>query len=796
LSQGDDTFGWLGERVRRLALGLTAMLVVARAYYPSEDASQGTGLIWVFAILATSALGVASWLFAGTTLLRWSWADAAVLALMVLVGTSSLHAAQRRPAITMAWEWGGLGLLYFLARNLPRTRAESATLAGALVATAVAVSTYGFYQTGVEFATLRRLFEARPDLVYFRLGIPSQGPGAEALRHRLMDSNEPFSTFALANSLAGFLVGPMALAFAVAAENLRKEGRGSRAVALAMAAVPGLAILACLLLTKSRSAWVGLFASIVVLGWRSRRVVPARVLAGAGLGMVVLLGALVAAGVASGRLDKEVLSQSGKSLRFRWEYWVGAWGVITDAPSPYASTGLAVLPGGPDPADAPRSARPFWSGLGPANFAIPYLAHKLPEASEEIQDPHDMVLEVWATGGLLAAIALLAAIGFGLREILGPPRPAPGEVSETDRVDRPGGKPRPDPTAPPGSAGWLLAMAGLGWIAVWVLGMLNPVTQGDLLARWLILGAAWGMAVVLGATLWRRRPIPAAGVGLGILALAINLLAAGGIGIPSVAMMLWVLLAIGLNLRDDRPCGRLRRVGGLGPAVLLACVWAMLAGTYYGAVMPFWRSEAALEEAEAAMALRPPAFEVAREALARSIEADRFNTRPWVALADLEYQFWRSPEGSRRKEPHWPKVLMAMDKALDPKWRDPNDLGLRRRQASFARIILANSAQDARPFELIALRGTIVKACRNAARIYPTSATIRAELAEASAELGMFPDAVREAKQALLLDSLTPHLDKKLPAGVRSFLKAQIPPWEEQAKQPPPKREDIRGAAR
>ena len=125
------------------------------------------------------------------------------------------------------------------------------------------------------------------------------------------------------------------------------------------------------------------------------------------------------------------------------------------------------------------------------------------------------------------------------------------------------------------------------------------MTQADLLARWLILGRRLGLAVVLGAPLWRRRPIPAAGLGVAVLALAINLLAAGGIGIPSVAMSLWVLLALGLNLRDDRPCGRLRDVGGLGPAIVLACVWAALAGTFFGAVVPSWKSEAALERANA-----------------------------------------------------------------------------------------------------------------------------------------------------------------------------------------------------
>ena len=110
------------------------------------------------------------------------------------------------------------------------------------------------------------MFQSNPDAAFFRLGIPPVGPAAEGLRHRLMDSNEPFSTFALANSLAGFLVGPMALGLAVALENLRREGKGSRLVALAMAAIPGLAMLTCLVLTKSRSAYLGLLAAVLVLG--------------------------------------------------------------------------------------------------------------------------------------------------------------------------------------------------------------------------------------------------------------------------------------------------------------------------------------------------------------------------------------------------------------------------------------------------------------------------------------------------------------------------------------------------
>ncbi len=752
------------------------MLFVARAYYWSEDAETGTGLIWVFALLGTSALAVFSFLFEGSAKLRWSWADGAVLLLMLLVGASTSHAPERRAAITMAWEWGGLGLLYFLSRNLPRTRAESATLAGVAVATAAAVATYGLYQVSVEFPQIRQVYLRDPAAVMAQMGITPGTPGAESLKQRVLYSNEAFSTFALANSLAGFLVAPLAVAFAVAIENLRREGRGSRAIAFTLAALPGLAMLICLILTKSRSAWAGLGVALVVLAWRARRVVPRRALIGAGLGFVLLLGSLVAAGLATKRLDVEVATQATRSLRFRWEYWVGAWGVITDAPSPYASTGLAALPTGPDPADVARTARTFWSGLGPANFAGPYLRHKLPQASEEIQDPHNMLLEVWASSGLVAMLALLAALAIGIREALGPPSgKEPAEATELE-----GEAPR--------STAWLLVMAGLGWIAVWVLGKLNPMTQGDLLARWLILGGTWAMAVFLGSALWRRRPIPGAGLGVGALALAVNLLAAGGIGVPSVAMMLWLCLALGMNIREDRACGRLREApGGLGPAVALACAWAMLAGSYYGAVVPFWKSEAVLAQGNALVGSRRPDFEGAREAYRQSIELDRYNVRPWLALADLEYAYWRTPEIARRKEPRWTKVLFALDDALDPVRRNPDNLAIRRRQAAYARRILDDLPADAKPFEILQLKATIVKACRRAAAIYPTNANLRAELAQASADIGMYPDAVREAKQALKLDGMTPHEDKKLSTRLRGLLAAQIPEWQAKADAPPPR---------
>ncbi|MGO9809268.1 MAG: O-antigen ligase family protein, partial [Isosphaeraceae bacterium] len=356
---GEASAATVGEQIRRLALGLFAALMTARAYWPSEiDPSQvsGSGLLWVLAMLIVAGLWVAASLCGGRFRFRWSWTDAAVVALVFLVGLSSTRGLDRRLAINLAWEWAGLGFAYVLARNLPRTRGESTVLAGALVATAVAVSAYGLYQARVEIPQLQERFRRTPGQVMQEAKVAVDSQRVSIFADRLLGSNEPFSTFGLANSLAGFLAGPLVLAVAMMIRNLADaKAPGSRWGVTGLAAAPLLCLLTCLLLTKSRSAWIGLFLAVAVLAWQERRKVPARLLLGAGLSGLALVVALVAVGMASGRLDREVLTQSPLSMRYRWEYWQGAWGVITEGAQGQA-------PG----------ASTFWSGVGPGNFGSHY----------------------------------------------------------------------------------------------------------------------------------------------------------------------------------------------------------------------------------------------------------------------------------------------------------------------------------------------------------------------------------------------------------------------------------------
>jgi O-antigen ligase len=774
---GEASTSMVGEQIRRLALGLFAALMTARAYWPSEidpNRVSGSGLVWVLAMLIVAGLWIASTLFGGRFRFRWSWTDAAVVALVFLVGLSSTRGLDRRLAINLAWEWAGLGFAYVLARNLPRTRGESTVLAGALVATAVAVSAYGLFQARVEIPQLRARFQKNPAQVMLEAKIPADPRHMRAFADRLIGSNEVFSTFGLGNSLAGFLVGPLVLAMAMRIRNLADaKAPGSRWGVIGLAAAPLLCILTCLILTKSRSAWIGLLLGLAVLYWQERRKVPTRLLLGSVLADLALLVALVGVGLATGRLDRAVLTQSSLSMRYRWEYWQGAWGVITETAR------------GQDP-----GASTFWSGVGPGNFGSHYLLHKLPWSSEEIQDPHDLFLEVWATAGFWALLALVAALALAFWNLLGPTATGPGEVDKArDRQRRrPGAVSRETapiaaaslPDRAPESLGWLAFSSGLGLVMVLLVGQMN-LFQGDLLVRWLVLAGSWLLAALLGLGFWRRVPLPATAFGAAVLACVVNLTAAGGIGMPAVALVLWMLIALGLNLRDDRPCGRLRDYTGRLPAVALAIVWSAMAGSFVGAITPFWRCEAALAGADEALAHRPPDFERAQAAYEFAKRADYYNPRPWLGDAYLQLLIWDS-RGSKPEDLRWRMISTLLMKAASLP-RNPNAWILHNERALVTRDLLRKLGHALAPNEIIPLQASVVEATRTASRQYPTNATLHARLAEASAEISMFRDASTEAEEALRLDAITPHPDKKLDKPQREYLEAKLPEWTEKAAQ-------------
>lgn len=784
MSPADDPLLRLGEWLRRAALGLTAALIVSRAYWPGayhDEAASGLGLGWTAGLLVASAMAIFGAFFAQSVRFRWSWTDLAVFALFGLVALSARQGANARVAINLAWEWVGVGLAFLLIRHLPRNDSESSALAASIAATAVALSAFGLYQVAVIQPETQRLYREDPEAALRMAGVPNDPVSRKHFEDRLLGSKEPTATFALANSLAGYLVGPAVLALALCGVRLTdRDRRSGRWTALLLASAPILLMLGCLLLTKSRSAWLGLAVALLVLAWRERRRVSARLAVGLGVGLIGLIALMIVAGIASGQLDWLVLTESTKSLRYRWEYWVGTWRLIWDGSSHW------------------------WLGVGPGNFAGPYLRHKLPQASEGISDPHNLFLEVWATAGLLAMLALLAAIGLALRDLLGPSR-------MIEPVDRRGvesnGQPDDFEAPAPKRAGWLVLVAGLGG---WLLAMalrpeLSPFAQslnpfeGDLM-RWVVLGAAWAWAVLMGLPLWNGTRLPSWAFGAGVLAILVNLLAAGGIGFATVALVLWALVAIGLNLRADRPCGRPRHVHGWLGSFGLAAVWAAIGGTFLGTVGPHWAAASAIDRAEAAMerarlvyqqAMRrlPPnltgserteaAFQAARPlyeraeaAFKRATEADHFASRPWIGRAMLEMEAWQAEgEPVRPDRIVWHRINSALQQAAKPP-RDPDSLEIQTLRARLATHVLNKSGWP--DFEHRTIQADRLDALRRAARLDPTDALLAAELSLALSDSGLASEAADQAREALRLDALTPHLEKKLPDEVRRVLRSRL----------------------
>jgi hypothetical protein len=292
----------------------------------------------------------------------------------------------------------------------------------------------------------------------------------------------------------------------------------------------------------------------------------------------------------------------------------------------------------------------------------------------------------------------------------------------------------------------------------------------------MILGSAWIMAVAFGLAIWRRLPLSSSALGAAALAVLVDLTAAGGISFPAVSLALWLPLALGMNLRGDRPCASLRTVGHRIPAFVLAALWAALVGTFVGTVGPHWRANAALADANDALRARPPEVNRAEAAYERAKVADPLSQRPWLGLAALDYQVWNE-RGAKPDDRRWWKIPIELFKANEPP-RPPDSWARHRDRAMMTSLLLKQAGSSLPPLKVTQYRADVVHASRTAARLYPTNPMLRARLAEASAEIGMMPDALKEGRAALELDGKTPHEDKKLEPSVRRWLQDRIPEWQ------------------
>ncbi len=625
---------------------MAAVLLCASGLWIGEEASDGRGLhIAALWMLLAALVAVRELLGSARSVEpRFGWADAGVLLVAVGHVLSSWHIEQasgdRRAAWNLTMEWCGLAGAWYTLRTVCQNVRDRTLIMETLLTLTVGLAALGIWQHQVTFprqagwyqerrlaldtalrtpggAALRQVQEITAE--FGRLGVPLDGASRVLWENRLLHSTEPLGPFALTNTLAGLLAA--GLIVAAARWPTAPSGLGQRVVM-------GLAILTlsyCLLLTKSRSAWLAAGFGLLILGLHTSRYGRLRLLVRAGLAAVGLLAVLMFGAARAGAIDREVILESPKSLQYRLFYWLGSLEMLAE--------------------------RPF-VGAGPGNFRQAYLPHKPDESSEEIRDPHNYLLEAWSsaglpglTGMLLFTIAMAAALwrdAGASRGLDGRARSAVAERSSASLISPTAGQ-RTRFLPPSGPAvcmacGWLL---DTGW---------------EWLSADSLLGKADDLLLLAGAVLmlFRRRLPEFSNATAGFAAAAavlVHLLASGGFGVSVVILMILVCGAAGSGAAAagqlqaagptvDRSGWQLimlrGRSGVIGAVALTAAVATVTLG-----IVPLMKSERALDVALALAADSSSGNDAAtvstRIAFCAAIAADPRRTGTRQAWAEYEF---------------------------------------------------------------------------------------------------------------------------------------------------------------
>ena len=461
-----------------------------------------------------------------------------LITLVLMRGSGDLRAA-----VNEYWWWLGGGVFWIAARRLLASTALRSALLAMLVALAAGEATLAAHQHWVSLPADRARFEASPDTYLDKLGIvaPEGSAERELFRARLSQGGAT-GTFALANSLGGFLLVGLVLASGMVVDlavHRHRAGSVNRAGSVIGAdrsrsqgwswwglAVAGGTLAMCtlgMLWGHSRSAMLG--GGIGIL-WGLAGPLLVRRMPHYGRGWVVwiAIGTLAALPFVLAAFPS-LWPSLPRTIEFRCQYWRSSAALLADAPL-------------------------LGAGLG--NFQDRYLRYRLDEASEGIADPHHWWVETLVAGGIPAGILLLLTLGWGGQASLR--RWEDGERGERFEI-----APEVTSESRAGESGafWPLAMA-VGALAGVVFSVWAWVREGVLPDPDGLLGAIVVAAVVGGVSFGIFKPRGASapsffrgpqddwspwlgGVALGLL---VHWTFAGGWTVPGTSLPWLVVTAI------------------------------------------------------------------------------------------------------------------------------------------------------------------------------------------------------------------------------------------------------------
>lgn len=767
--------------------------------WPVEDAVNGGGLHLVLLWTLLVALsGLVAWREQRDWFrnFRWTLADFGVLLLALghLLSTVMIFRdhGDRRSALNLCFEWGGLLVQWMLLRNIASVSVNtSRVLTSVVCSIAFGLAAFGIWQSMVFYPQQADWYRSRRQVLddahlqtqgvsasqaaqvleEFQLrGIPLEGTSRILWENRLLSSTEPFATFSLANTLAGILASSLVIMLSVIVSGWAKPAeRPSWRRWLLL--LPMLVVAWCLVLTKSRSGWVGCLVAVgllLALRWKadgSRRLIVAGGVAG--LTACVLFGLAAMSGV----IDKEVILESPRSLQFRLMYWTGSLQMLRHQPV---------------------------FGPGPGNFRNAYLQYRADESSEEIRDPHNFLLDAWSSAGLAGLLGMMLVIGNVVAKITrARPTVSPehlpqagGVRSKAEEVDKL--IEHPVRTAVFG------VVAGFGIHLSWEWLNGGGFGYDELPQLLLLVGVPF-------AGLFQQHISLQAFACAGI-AMAIHLLAAGGFSMPAVMSLMFLLAAMSVSertaagnekvevSRTPRPQGSVfQRVVAQPLLWTSVCVVASWCVSQWG-MIPVMSSSQAVAIGNVAFQQRD--LERAKLEFSKAAESDPLSVAPRQQLADLEaYRLeeirrslqqaadGRGTQGGLREEERnriqsvvrgrWKEIQSVFQALFEADRRSPNALRREAQGLAAAGEILGDQEilKESLSKQQLALRRypSSLDTCVELVRLSQLVARTSPGVGNSARQLS-----VETARRALELDSINRswgHSDRYLDDLTVSFLK-------------------------
>ena len=728
--------------------------------WPSEAAMHGEGLkysaLWM--LLAAVRLAQQSTRPRACRIRPANWIATALMSglLMMIVAhwVSTWYVfrieGDRRAALNLSFEWTAAAAIFYLIASVSSQLIQRQRILATLIGIGLGLSIVGiwqhhfFYKSQAEWYRQQTsssstgtssgqaaLDESRTRTQLQQMQLPTSGSGRQLFEQRLLASSEPFGTFALANTLGGYLAIVTVLIVAAGREFINRK---QRPPVMSCLFVLGTLLLVgyCLILTKSRTAWIGTAAAIACLMvLNSQRIALRQWAIRLGLtGAFVTL--LAGASLAIGLIDREVILESPRSLQFRLLYWTGTADVIAEEPL---------------------------FGTGPGNFRQVYLKYKRPESSEEILDPHNIVLDAWATtglAGLCGVLLILGACGVGLFS------------AATNSDDSPV---YPNENKDYYSGNFYVLAVCAGWCLHQFVRWWDGDLWNELQTAYLAIPAAcvvthWSMP-----TLWRCSPrILIAGLG----ALLVHLMGAGGLQITIVPVLLAVVSAVvfaQLRRKYTPTQQSTRSIIRLTAAVVALAISGAI--IQYG-IRPVDKSRRWLEEASYLESLGKT--QAATSACDSAAAADLLAPKPrQQKMSLLAYKLIQQLRTRSFHPDNDSKQTDSIHELANQVLKACQELAERDR-----RLVLPHYYQSKVLTHLSGMEGfedaerNTIAEIETVLELYPSNGMFRAEAANMFFSAGKFESAKNAANRALQIDNINHkwgHQDRYLPDDVLQSLK-------------------------